>query len=100
MLWDLFLTIIYHPNLSKNQNFLLDKSNGRIREEALKYKAFGHKKLGAAAILHLQQPLFLGLRIQFSYRQRPLRLQLPNILAILIVNEPQMQKYVPAHYRT
>ena len=35
---------IFYWNLSKSQKVLLDKSNGRIREKALKYKAFGHKK--------------------------------------------------------
>ena len=32
--------LIYNTNLSKFQNLLLDKSNGRIREKALKHKDF------------------------------------------------------------
>ena len=35
---------IYHHNLSKFKNLLLDKSNGKIRNKALKYKAYGTKK--------------------------------------------------------
>ena len=35
---------IFYQNLSKSQKMLLDTSTGRIREKALKNKAFWYKK--------------------------------------------------------